>query len=209
MAVMPLSPTKELSNQVDSLDLKEEDTAMTSPPPSVNAHSEDSDHSAAESSKHSPQSSEETAPIPKSEEEKPAEPEVPVPEQIPAIEATEVRPEDIPAPLFVKKSELPTEAILLVHDAPQAAQSVESLDTTMGEAGDSSNSITMGNTDESQQTPAEEVPTAPVVGDFLKMQFVEHKVVPTILVSRNPCPQGQQVTFVGFLLSISVEQFST
>ncbi|PMD35081.1 SAPS-domain-containing protein [Hyaloscypha variabilis F] len=181
MAVMPLSPTKELSNQVDSLDLKEEDTAMTSPPPSVNAHSEDSDHSAAESSKHSPQSSEETAPIPKSEEEKPAEPEVPVPEQIPAIEATEVRPEDIPAPLFVKKSELPTEAILLMHDAPQAAQSVESLDTTMGEAGDSSNSITMGNTDESQQTPAEEVPTAPVVGDFLKMQFVEHKVVPTIL----------------------------
>ncbi len=35
MAVMPLSPTKELSQQVGSLDLQNEDTAMTSPPPSV------------------------------------------------------------------------------------------------------------------------------------------------------------------------------
>jgi SIT4-associating protein SAP185/190 len=42
----------------------------------------------------------------------------------------------------------------------------------------------MGNTDDnSQQTPPEESSVAPVVGDYLKMQFVEHKVVPTILVS--------------------------
>lgn len=185
MAVMPLSPTKELSNQVDTLDLKEEDTAMTSPPPSIDAHTEGSDCATAESTKHSPESSEESAPSPRTEEGKPAEPEAPSPEHTPAIEATEAplaRPEDVPAPLFAKKAESPPEAI--PHEAVEVAQSVESLDTTMGEAGDSSNSVMMGNTDDnSQQTPPEESSVAPVVGDYLKMQFVEHKVVPTILVS--------------------------
>jgi SIT4-associating protein SAP185/190 len=186
MAVIPLSPTKELSNQVDTLDLKEEDTAMTSPPPSVDARPEDSDSATVESSKYTPESSEESAPSPRAEEQKPAEAEVSIPEHVPAIEATEAlaRPEDIPAPLFAKKAESSPEPT--PHETPEVAQSVESLDTTMGEAGDSSNSIMMGNTDEhSQQTPPEEAPTAPVVGDFLKMQFVEHKVVPTILVSQN------------------------
>lgn len=186
MAVMPLSPTKELSNQVDTLDLKEEDTAMTSPPPSVDAHAEENNQSTAESSTYLPGSSEEFAPSPKGEDSKSTKSEESLPNIILALEATEARPEDMPAPLFTKKSESSPEATLVVSEAPKVVQSVESLDTTMGEAGDSSNSIMMSNTDEhSQQTPPEEASTAPVVGDFLKMQFVEHKVVPTILVSPN------------------------
>jgi SIT4-associating protein SAP185/190 len=205
MAVIPLSPTKDLSNQVDILDLKEEDTAMTSPPPSVDTHAEDSAPPSPESSKHIQEPSEESTPSSKAGDEKPTEPEGSLRELTPAIEATEACPEDIPAPLFAKISE-PSPEVITVAEAPGVAQSVESLDTTMGEAGDSSNSIMMGNTDEhSQQTPPEETPSAPVVGDFLKMQFVEHKVVPTILVSPNARPRAQQVTITGFLLSIPME----
>jgi SIT4-associating protein SAP185/190 len=188
MAVLPLSPAKELSDQVDTLDIKEEDTAMTSPPPSVDAHEEESEPSTDGSNKHSPESSEGSAESPpRAEEEKPVEPETSEPEHIPAVESLDglAHPEDKPAPLFVKKAE-PSQDATLPPTMPEAALSVESLDTTMGEAGDSSNSIMMGNTDEhNQQATPEETPTAPVVGDFLKMQFVEHKVVPTILVSRN------------------------
>jgi SIT4-associating protein SAP185/190 len=185
MAIVPLSPTKELSNQVDSLDLKEEDTAMTSPPSSVDVHAEDSEPSCG-SSKYSPESSAESAESPpQSEGEKPVESEASEPAQIPPVDLLDslAHPEDKPAPLFAKKAE-PSPEATSPTSIPEAASSVESLDTTMGEAGDSSNSITMGNTDEhNQQSTSEDSPSTPVVGDFLKMQFVEHKVVPTILVS--------------------------
>ncbi|KAG4420415.1 hypothetical protein IFR04_006431 [Cadophora malorum] len=178
MAVMPLSPTKELSQQVDSLEIQQ-DTAMTSPPPSVDTATEDSDVSTNGDSKPSPESSEESADSPK-EEEKPAKPQAPV-NEVPAADSldTLAHPEDKPAPLFAKKAEPAQD--LVPPPAPEVAQSVESLDTTMGEAGDSSNSIMMSNTDEHNQQSMEDVQTGPVVGDFLKMQFVEHKVVPTIL----------------------------
>ncbi|KAL2069897.1 hypothetical protein VTL71DRAFT_14576 [Oculimacula yallundae] len=177
MAVMPLSPTKELSQQVDSLEIQQ-DTAMTSPPPSVDTTTEDSDASTSDS-KHSPESSEESADSPK-EEEKPSEQVDPVAELPPSgsLDAL-AHPEDKPAPLFAKKCE-PAQDIV-PPPVPEVAQSTESLDTTMGEAGDTSNSIMMSNTDEHNQQALEESQSSPVVGDFLKMQFVEHKVVPTIL----------------------------
>jgi SIT4-associating protein SAP185/190 len=189
MAVQPLSPTKELSQQVGSLGFKEEDTAMTSSPPSVDSNTEDTDpstdHSTDGSSKHSPESSEESAGSPpRTREEKPAEPTAA------ELASTEgpleilTHPEDKPAPLFAKKTETSEEPSQAPPTEPQGNTSVESLDTTMGEAGDSSNSILMGNTeDHSQQSSLEDPPSNPVVGDFLKMQFVEHRVVPTILVS--------------------------
>jgi SIT4-associating protein SAP185/190 len=110
---------------------------------------------------------------------------MPEPEQVSADASLDAlaRPEDTPAPLFAKKVE-PLQDATLPNPIPEAALSVESLDTTMGEAGDSSNSIMMGNTDDhTQQSSSDDSSTSPVVGDFLKMQFVEHKVVPTILVS--------------------------
>ncbi|KAK0107929.1 hypothetical protein ONS96_003715 [Cadophora gregata f. sp. sojae] len=178
MAVMPLSPTKELSRKVDSLEIQQ-DTAMTSPPPSVDTTTEDSDVSTGGDSKPSPESSEESADSPKVEG-KPAEPQIPVTE-VPAADSLDAlaHPEDKPAPLFAKKVE-PAQGIV-PPPAPEVTQSVESLDTTMGEAGDSSNSIMMSNTDEHNLQAMEDVQSSPVVGDFLKMQFVEHKVVPTIL----------------------------
>jgi SIT4-associating protein SAP185/190 len=87
-------------------------------------------------------------------------------------EREESQLEDVPS----TNSEHPSE----VPPVPEGGSGGESLDTTKGEAGDSSIII---ETDESHQDSTLEVPTTQVVGDFLKMQFVEHKVVPTILVS--------------------------
>lgn len=180
MAVMPLSPTKELSQQVEGLDIKP-DTTMTSPPPSVGeSNLEDSDASTSASSKNSPESSEESADSPP-KEEKAAEHNSKLTTEPVLSSDSLAHPEDKPAPLFAKKAEPTHEAV--PPPVPEVTQSNESLDTTMGEAGDSSVSITMGNTDEhNQQSALDDTQNPPVVGDFLKMQFVEHKVVPTILV---------------------------
>jgi hypothetical protein len=49
----------------------------------------------------------------------------------------------------------------------------------------------------------------PVVGDLLKIMFVEHKVVPTILVSFSPYKDRiVDLTFTGLFLPFSLEQFS-
>lgn len=198
---LPLSPTKELSNRVDSLDFKEEDTTMTSPPPSVDSHTEDSEESTSE--KHSPDSSEESVPSPPRAEEKTGEPILSQPILASVTLGSLPHPEDKPAPLFAKKSE-PAEETTPTANTPEQNASSETLDTTMGEAGDSSNSIMMGDTDDHQQSTMEDAIT-PVVGDFLKMQFVEHKVVPTILVWRFHSKCEIWLTVVGFLLSISLE----
>ena len=186
MAVLPLSPTKELAQQVDSLDFKEEDTAMTSPPPSVDAHSEEPESSTCVFNQ--PEHEELPESTTQPEADTSVERHSSSPEQTLAHDSLEalLHPEDKPAPLFAKKTESSQE--LSVETAPEARPdgnlSPESLDTTMGEAGDSSNSVLMGNTeDPNQQSLMDDASTTPVVGDFLKMQFVEHKVVPTILVS--------------------------
>ncbi|TVY43129.1 Extragenic suppressor of kinetochore protein 1 [Lachnellula cervina] len=171
----PLSPTGELAQEVQAIGL-EEDTHM------VDTNIEDSDRSTAESSKNSPGSSEESAESPPAtEEEKSTEKTPATAEAVPPPEPMDevLHPEDKPAPLFAKKVESPQDSAI---QAPESQPTgTESSDTTMGEAGDSSNSILMGNTEEHTQQPLTDTPTAPVVGDFLKMQFVEHKVVPTIL----------------------------
>jgi SIT4-associating protein SAP185/190 len=200
----PLSPTGELAQEVQAIGL-EEDTHM------VDTHIEDSDRSTAESSKHSPGSSEEsTESPPAAEEEKPLESTPAASEAVPPPEPMDeiLHPEDKPAPLFAKKVESPQET---TNQVSESHSSTESSDTTMGEAGDSSNSILMGNTEEHIQQPLTNASTVPVVGDFLKMQFVEHKVVPTILVSHKLEPRERLLKLIisGFLLSISLEQLSS
>jgi SIT4-associating protein SAP185/190 len=186
MMVQPLSPTKELSQQVDSLGL-EQDIPMTSPPPSVDSQTDDSESSTTDSEKPTTESSDGSGDSPpQNEQVKVAEHEAAIVEAIPPTDLELLpHPEDKPAPLFANKSLSPETTETAVPDTAVAEPNVsaESMDTTMGEAGDSSNSVMMENTDEQQQSTGEE-PPAPVVGDFLKMQFVEHKVVPTILVSQ-------------------------
>lgn len=181
MAVMPLSPTKELSREIGSLDIHPEDTAMTSPPPSVDSVDHEDSEASGDSSKPSPETSEESADSPPKEETHSEHPEPIVTDKVPTDALVEARPEDVPAPLFAKKTE--PEQSEVPPPVPEVGASAEDLDTVMGEVGENSEMSTMmANTDE-HNVPTEESTLNPVVGDFLKMQFVEHKVVPTILVS--------------------------
>ena len=183
LMVQPLSPSKELSKKVDSLGIKDEDTPMVSPPSDVENHTSDNKVSPGSVNNDTPVASEEVSHThSQSDSVSSAEQDSKTTEQAPSHDVEILlHPEDKPAPLFVRKNL--TEAT--DPQPPESNISTESLDTSMGEAGDSSNSVMMSNTEDHQQ-PSLEEPTTPVVGDFLKMQFVEHKVVPTILVSDTP-----------------------
>ena len=93
-------------------------------------------------------------------------------------------PEDKPPPLFASRVDQPSD------DLPKEGEeeiggdeSQHTVDTTHGEEGDTSRSVLMGGNDQSYTPQFEyDVDGQPMVGDFLKMMFVEHHVVPTILV---------------------------
>jgi SIT4-associating protein SAP185/190 len=186
-----LSPASALAQDVENIEIQPERSEKTEEDtPMIDSHQGDSDSSTTASNKHTPESSEESAegqPIAEKDSTVNIEDNSSVPSSQESMH-TMTHSEDIPAPLFAKKNASETTiAGEVASDTetalPQSNSNVESADTTMGEAGDSSNSILMGNTDEHLQHSLSETPSAPVVGDFLKMQFVEHKVVPTILVS--------------------------
>jgi SIT4-associating protein SAP185/190 len=195
--VMPLSPTKELSHKVGGLHF-DEDTTMTSPPPDpVSATDDKLSQSSIVADKHSLEALEDFVQShPQSamvSVQDPVAPSLQIPLSPESLEGgLSPHPEDKPAPLFAKKSEISTENIKALNDSAQiyvaasdcsTTTTIETDDTAMLDAADGSNSVLMGNTEE--QSKLSLIP-APVVGDFLKMQFVEHKVVPTILVSGRP-----------------------
>jgi SIT4-associating protein SAP185/190 len=195
-----LSPSSALAQDVENMGIQpekseksEEDTPMT------DSQTNDSDSPNVPSNKHTRESSDESSEgLPTAEKDSASNTEgtSSAPATSQGSMDTMTHSEDIPAPLFAKKTAPETNKVgEATSDAEptltQNNSSVESADTTMGEAGDSSNSILMGNTDEHLQHSLSEAPAAPVVGDFLKMQFVEHKVVPTILVSDEKCSPPQ------------------
>lgn len=97
-------------------------------------------------------------------------------------------PNDRPAPLFAGRSEPALHGGETPADSNEPAagsgDSQETIDTTVGEEGDSTRSVLMSGNDQSYAPHVEDdIDGQPIVGDFLKMMFVEHKVVPTILVS--------------------------
>ncbi|KAH0544564.1 hypothetical protein FGG08_001336 [Glutinoglossum americanum] len=95
--------------------------------------------------------------------------------------------EDHPEPLFASRLDQSQLAATLDADPQRqvgAGDSQETIDTTLGEEGDSIRSVLMsGNDTDNSFGPFVEtdIDGKPVVGDFLKMMFVEHRVVPTIL----------------------------
>ncbi|KAF7911044.1 uncharacterized protein EAF01_002552 [Botrytis porri] len=181
MTVLPLSPTKELSQQVGSLGFTDEDTAMTTPPSIDTTVLDDTEDSSDGSHKHTPASSEGSPETQSVALEPPTEASVPT-EEVPHAAEVIPLPEDTPAPLFSKKAGSTEETADTSAAVPgDGNMSLDSIDTTMRDAGEGNNSVLMGNTGELSQDQTLETTSAPVVGDYLKMQFVEHKVVPTIL----------------------------
>ena len=175
-AASPASPTSGLASGVGSLAV-DEDTAMSN-----------HDISAGEITK-SPEPIRDTFPSTGSDEAPP----LPYRDQSPVAfqpkpndsQALSPHPEDKPAPLFASGSK---ETMLSdsneVTDIGGGDYSIESINTIQGQEGDSNPSMnTSGN--EQSFTPQfdYDIDGRPMVGDFLKIMFVEHHVVPTILVS--------------------------
>lgn len=125
-------------------------------------------------------------------------------------------PDDKPAPLFATRLYHPSQAgdnLRNVEGEVGGRHSHESVDTTQGQEGDSDRSVLMSGCDHGFVNHFEyDIDGQPMVGDFLKMMFVDHHVVPTILVSKH-----SSLSFLdtdnrmlqGLFLSISVEQLSS
>lgn len=121
--------------------------------------------------------------------------------------------DDKPAPLFAgrpEQADQSEETLKPSRDGLDGEHSQETIDTTHGEEGDTNRSIIMSGNEQSFQPHFEyDIDGQPMVGDFLKMMFVEHQVVPTILVSQ--CLRSSRVQWLtccaGFLLPLRLEQF--
>ena len=181
--VEPLSPSKETANEIQSLSLNEATTSTDSAKPTEETAAEES------ASTTTPAEPSE-APVEGGATETPS---AQVQEDQSSQDPTAL-PEDAVAPLSIKKA-APADCNAPTPESgevPEAGHSTETVDTIMGEAGDSYNSVIMGNADEHHVDDT----TNPVVGDYLKMQFVEHKVVPTILVGLAATLLQQPLTFI-------------
>ena len=96
-------------------------------------------------------------------------------------------PEDTPAPLFAGISHDRSDAEPSAADEHTTADtSIGSINTIQGQEGDTQRSLDTSGFDQSFEPHFEfDVDGRPMVGDSLKIMFVEHQVVPTILVSRS------------------------
>jgi len=218
--VQPLSPTKELSDKVEDLKVNQDESSGN--PPSYDDHSKDPTVSPDEQIKKAPDEAISAEAQPKAEERVEESPEPTL--QIPLGLATPddglpPHPDDHPAPLFVKKKDeslgKEEEAPIPIQIAPQiripedlslsSSFSVTEIeDSTMVDA---DGTILLDSIDDSKAIENEDEFISPVVGDYLKMQFVEHKVVPTILVGRLVLLWKNWLIFanIGFLFQISME----
>ena len=98
-------------------------------------------------------------------------------------------PDDKPAPLFAKpptSAPEPDESPMPGEDEPRGGLDQGSINSTQAEEGDTSRSLVMTHMTHTDQDDASnfevDIDGQPMVGDFLKIMFVEHHVVPTILV---------------------------
>jgi len=183
----PLSPTSSaLTEKVGGLDL-DQDIVMTSPPPSDSAYEEvelEPNDKPTTASREATTKDNRLAP--------------PLPQRDQHLELDSIHdsdqgdlsphPDDKPAPLFAARLEQQVQHEKMgakpnEHDVG-AGNSSETIDTTQGEEGDSVKSILLSGNEQDYEPHVEtDVDGQPVVGDYLKMMFVEHRVVPTILVS--------------------------
>ncbi len=187
----PLSPTSSgLTEKVWGLDI-DTDTVMTNSsipnPPDGEEHRDSNNITDVASGGQAPKENKRAPPLP--QRDQPVESESTHGHDRGDLSP---HPDDKPAPLFASRSDQtlqqnntgtrPSENHVGLNN------SSETIDTTQGEEGDSVKSILLsGNEQEFESHVETDIDGQPVVGDFLKMMFVEHRVVPTILVSSEPC----------------------
>jgi SIT4-associating protein SAP185/190 len=119
-------------------------------------------------------------------------------------------PDDKPAPLFAKKRpQSPEKGSDSSESHPAPDSTTSEATTTEADTTEEGRALTSEPPDHEDEVPPYEVDLdgAPVVGDLLKMMFVDHQVVPTILVSFLSFLLLQNISYatIGFLLSIPME----
>ena len=122
-------------------------------------------------------------------------------------------PDDKPAPLFASKTHQDPEmedTLKPVSDEPDGEHTQDTINTTHAAEGDTERSVLMSSNEQSFVPQFEyDLDGQPMVGDFLKMMFVEHHVVPTILVRRHYArvgiPEFKLIILLGLLLPIPLE----
>ncbi|KAL8710727.1 MAG: hypothetical protein Q9220_004745 [cf. Caloplaca sp. 1 TL-2023] len=124
--------------------------------------------------------------------ERPSQPKSPTVIENPGILS---HPDDTPAPLFAKRLEHEQHATWEEQNGEEPhseGHGHETANTMTGEEGDSTRSLTASHNDQNFESPMErDEDGEPLVGDLLKMMFVEHRVVPTILqVFNGPMDKG-------------------
>lgn len=93
-------------------------------------------------------------------------------------------PEDKPAPLFAKKATQPDEdSDALANAATGDSETTDLTEAPRTDESESNQAVLNNNEEPYHSAYVVDIDGSPVVGDLLKMMFVEHRVVPTILVS--------------------------
>lgn len=186
----PPSPTSGLTSGVEDLTVVE-DTSIENPE-IQDTHETFESPENTETSMQSPASHESTKsntnadapPLP--HRERPLDtilPDSPKPEDSRGLSP---HPDDKPAPLFASRPNPPPSLDDVSKPAEESSgvNSQDTISTLQGEEGDSTRSVILSGNDQSFVSDFEvDIDGQPMVGDFLKIMFVEHHVVPTILVS--------------------------
>ncbi|OIW25610.1 SAPS-domain-containing protein [Coniochaeta ligniaria NRRL 30616] len=168
LVVPPLSPTKAKPSEPTTAD-KNESEETSSETADVSTEAVKSDAEKAEDPASSAPATTENLDAPESHNDSSI------------VGGLSPHPDDTPAPLFSGPTEKPESTIGQEgQDAPQSQTTEESGTAEAKESEEGETSIIVGHAAEPEAS-AEEKPVAPVVGDYLKIQFVEYKVVPTIL----------------------------
>jgi SIT4-associating protein SAP185/190 len=120
----------------------------------------------------------------------------------PDTAALSPHPEDTPAPLFASTAHVNSQS-------PESTNAYPSSDNIQSTAGEIPESLGARADDEFAPLIQIDVNGQPIVGDFLKIMFVEHKVVPTILV--GICCHGHTIhpltTLQGFFFRFPWNNF--
>ncbi|KAL8816235.1 MAG: hypothetical protein Q9223_004719 [Gallowayella weberi] len=172
------SPMQELSSEVAGLNI-EKDTPMTDDDDTVTLPSLQEEKPAAPAPLNVPTSTE-APPLPaRASLKQPRSPDANSPSEILP------HPDDKPAPLFAKRplnEQYGEKGEELGKAVIDEGNSQETIDTTGGDEGDSIRSVAMSTDGQTLEPQIESDENGePLVGDLLKMMFVDHKVVPTIL----------------------------
>ncbi|KAL2194777.1 SIT4 phosphatase-associated protein-domain-containing protein [Corynascus similis CBS 632.67] len=194
-SIAPLSPSKKAVEALGGGEAKPDVPASDSRAESVQVKPEES--LAGESGNREiaqAAATDDTTATPKTEDPKTETTPVPIEADPPAREEMSPHPEDTPAPLFSKEnppapSEKPPPSGQDAAGAPVTEVQAQGLDSTEGKAANTPAQQSAQQTGDTSAAAAEAAkPTSeppaqpkPVVGDYLKMQFVEYRVVPTIL----------------------------